>query len=289
MSAPLADAAARRAIREDLTATLVVEAAAGTGKTTEMIARIIAVIRTGASRLEQIVAVTFTEKAAGEMKLRLRTELERARQAAAGDERGRLQRALAELEVTRIGSIHSFCADLLRERPIEARIDPLFEVAAEGEAERIYNEAFDRWLQVMLGAPSDGVRRMLRRKEPTEALRRAGWALVDRRDFTGAWRRDPFDRDSAIDLLLRDLAAFAALGERAEDPRDRLGQLCTKLDRWIAELGRRESVRPRDYDGLEAELTDIKKWWDWKLNGGRSQYFGAGLLRADVVAQRDVV
>ncbi|MEO8845941.1 MAG: UvrD-helicase domain-containing protein, partial [Kofleriaceae bacterium] len=255
MTTPLADAAARRAIREDLAATLVVEAAAGTGKTTEMIARIIAVIRTGASRLEQIVAVTFTEKAAGEMKLRLRTELERARQAAAGDERGRLQRALSELEVTRIGSIHSFCADLLRERPIEARIDPLFEVAAEGEAERIYNEAFDRWLQATLGAPTDGVRRMLRRKEPTEALRRAGWALVDRRDFTGAWRRDPFDRDSAIDLLLRDLAAFAALAERVEDPRDKLGALCTKLDRWIAELGRRESVRPRDYDGLEAELT----------------------------------
>lgn len=289
VSVPLADAAARRAIREDLAATLVVEAAAGTGKTTEMIARIIAVIRTGASRLEQIVAVTFTEKAAGEMKLRLRTELERARQAAAGEQRGRLQAALAELEVTRIGSIHSFCADLLRERPIEAQIDPLFQVAAEGEAERIYNEAFDRWLQATLDAPSDGVRRMLRRKEPTEALRRAGWALVDRRDFTGAWRRDPFDRDRAIDLLLRDLAAFAALGERAEDLRDKLGQLCTKLDRWIAELGRRESVRPRDYDGLEAELTEIKKWWDWKLTGGRSQYFGAGLLRADVVAQRDVV
>ena len=235
------------------------------------------------------MAVTFTEKAAGEMKLRLRTELERARQAAAGGERERLQAALAELEVTRIGSIHSFCADLLRERPIEARIDPLFEVAAEGEAERIYNEAFDRWLQAALGAPSDGVRRMLRRKEPTEALWRAGWALIDRRDFTGEWRRDPFDRDGAIDLLLRDLAAFAALGERAEDPRDRLGQLCTKLDRWIAELGRRENVRPRDYDGLEAELAEIKRWWDWKLNGGRSQFFGKGLLRADVVAQRDVV
>ena len=153
----------------------------------------------------------------------------------------------------------------------------------------MYKRQFDRWLQAALGAPSDGVRRMLRRREPTEALRRAGWALVDRRDFTGAWRRDPFDRDGAIDVLLRDLAAFAALGDRAEDPRDKLGQLCTKLDRWIAELGRRESVRPRDYDGLEAELTDIKRWWEWKLNGGRSQYFGAGLLRADVVAQRDVV
>ena len=80
------DQPARDAIRTDLTATLVVEAAAGTGKTTEMIARIIAVLRTGATTLERIVAVTFTEKAAGEMKLRLRTELEKARVEATGAE-----------------------------------------------------------------------------------------------------------------------------------------------------------------------------------------------------------
>ncbi|HLL24700.1 MAG TPA: UvrD-helicase domain-containing protein, partial [Kofleriaceae bacterium] len=95
----LADAAARHTIREELGQTLVVEAAAGTGKTTEMIARIIAVIRTGATTLERLVAVTFTEKAAGEMKLRLRTELERAREKTAGIERDRLVAALAALEV----------------------------------------------------------------------------------------------------------------------------------------------------------------------------------------------
>ncbi|MEO8553526.1 MAG: UvrD-helicase domain-containing protein, partial [Kofleriaceae bacterium] len=283
------DAAARRAIREDLGATLVVEAAAGTGKTTEMIARIIAVICTGASRLAQIVAVTFTEKAAGEMKLRLRTELERARQAAGGPERVRLEAALGELEIARIGSIHSFCADLLRERPIEARIDPLFEVAAEDEAERLYAETFDRWLQTTLASPGDGVRRMLRRRDPTEALRRAGWALVDRRDFTGEWRRDPFDRDAAIDALLDELASFAAYADRAEDPRDRLCQLCQKLDRWLAELARREAVRARDHDGLEAELGEVKRWWEWKQNGGRSQYYAPDLLRADVVLRRDEV
>ena len=284
--APLGDAGARRAIREDLGATLVVEAAAGTGKTTEMIARIIAVIRTGASRLEQIVAVTFTEKAAGEMKLRLRTELERARQVATGDDSKRLQAALGELEVARIGSIHSFCADLLRERPIEARIDPLFEVAAEDESERIYTEAFDRWLQATLAAPGDGVRRMLRRNHPTDQLRRAGWALVDRRDFTGAWRRDEFDRDAAIDTVLHELAGFAALCEVASNPRDTLAALCRKLDLWLAELGRRENVRARDHDGLEAELAEVKRWWEWKY-AGRAQFFGKDLLRADVVLRRD--
>src|SRR5512144_1296956 len=87
MSAPLEPAAppldpdqeARRCIREDLDATLIVEAAAGTGKTTMLVARIIAVLRAGVAELDRIVAVTFTEKAAGEMKLRLRTGLEKAR------------------------------------------------------------------------------------------------------------------------------------------------------------------------------------------------------------------
>ena len=65
---PLVDAEARRAIREDLGATLVVEAAAGTGKTTELVARVVALLRGDAARLGAIVAVTFTEKAAGEMK-----------------------------------------------------------------------------------------------------------------------------------------------------------------------------------------------------------------------------
>ena len=76
---PLADAAARVLIRDALDDTLVVEAAAGTGKTTELVARIVQLIAQGKAEIQQIVAVTFTEKAAGELKLRIREELEKAR------------------------------------------------------------------------------------------------------------------------------------------------------------------------------------------------------------------
>ncbi len=70
----LPDAEARHRILTDFGTTLVVEAAAGTGKTTALVGRIVALIREGLGTLDRIVAVTFTEKAAGEMKLRLRTE-----------------------------------------------------------------------------------------------------------------------------------------------------------------------------------------------------------------------
>jgi ATP-dependent helicase/nuclease subunit A len=160
----LSDSEARRRIREEFSATLFVEAAAGTGKTTALVGRIVGLIRAGAGTLDRIVAVTFTEKAAGEMKLRLRSEIEKARSKATREERGRLDRALEELELARIGTIHSFCGDLLHERPIEAGIDPLFEVASEGEADEIADSAFEDWFQTILADPPEGVRRVLRRR-----------------------------------------------------------------------------------------------------------------------------
>jgi len=79
---PLRDRDDRRLIREGLDDTVIVEAAAGTGKTTELVARILNVLARGRARIDQVVAVTFTEKAAGELKLRIRKELESARQRA---------------------------------------------------------------------------------------------------------------------------------------------------------------------------------------------------------------
>ena len=75
---PLVDQHVRDQIRTDLDCNMVVEAAAGTGKTSELVQRIIAVLAEGRASVDQIIAVTFTEKAAGELKLRLRSELEKA-------------------------------------------------------------------------------------------------------------------------------------------------------------------------------------------------------------------
>src|SRR6266478_6167578 len=95
----LADLEARRIIRESLDESLIVEASAGTGKTTELVARIVSVLGKGLTTVDRIVAVTFTHKAAGELKIRLRQELDNARSAATdAGERDRLESALKALE-----------------------------------------------------------------------------------------------------------------------------------------------------------------------------------------------
>jgi len=124
------DQAARDAAANDLDTTLFVEAAAGTGKTTTLVARILTAVVTGRARLHEVVAITFTEKAAGELKIRLREELEKK---LTGE---KLRAALADLERAQITTIHSFCAALLRERPVEAGVDPQFRGIATGVVPR---------------------------------------------------------------------------------------------------------------------------------------------------------
>jgi ATP-dependent exoDNAse (exonuclease V) beta subunit len=246
--------------------------------------------------LDRIVSVTFTEKAAGEMKLRLRSGIEKARidPASTPEQRDRLDRALAHLEVARIGTIHSLCSDLLRERPVEARVDPLFEVSAEDEAERLFDQAFEGWFQETLRDPPEGVRRVLRRRRgssdrfgPREALREAAWKLVGHRDFDAPWKKPPrFDRRAAMDHVVAQLRAVAPLAARAERQGDFLAQNLDRIGRFLADLDRKSLVRGRDDDGLEAELAEMARWKDWKWKGG-GQSYARGLLRADVVALRD--
>jgi ATP-dependent exoDNAse (exonuclease V) beta subunit len=278
----LADQAARDRIAHDLDTTLVVEAAAGTGKTSALVNRIVETLAAGRATLDRLVAVTFTEAAAGELKLRLRAAIERARQdeARPREARTRLDGALPKLEEARIGTIHSFCSDLLREWPVEAGVDPLFQVAAEDVSEGLLGRAFERWFEQTLADPGDGVRRVLRRpvrseEGPRAILRNAAMELVRRRDFPAPWRRDPFEREPAVDALLAEidaLGAFAAEG----DPDDHFTRSLAALARFSDEQRRREDVLGvRDYDGLEAALGALgrEKHWGWRgFRNSRSRF-----------------
>ena len=130
---PLPDQAARTTIGADLNTNLLVEAGAGSGKTTSLLRRMVGLIRAGVATAPEIAAVTFTRKAAGELRERFQQQLERELASAVrgSDEHERLSRALSSLDQLFIGTIHAFCARLLRERPIEAGLDPGFKELTE--------------------------------------------------------------------------------------------------------------------------------------------------------------
>jgi ATP-dependent helicase/nuclease subunit A len=140
MDAP-PDQAARARIREDLGTTFLVEAGAGSGKTKSLVDRMIALLGSGRASIDTLAAVTFTRKAAADLRERFQVALERERLRPKDPAvRGRLEAALDGLERSFIGTIHSFCARLLRERPIEAGIDPDFRELEEHE-DRVFLEA----------------------------------------------------------------------------------------------------------------------------------------------------
>ncbi len=292
----LVDGADRQQIREALDTTLVVEAAAGTGKTTELVARMVNTLAAGRARIGEIVAVTFTEKAAGELKLRLREEIEHAREQRDGGPRARLEDALAHLEDAHVSTIHGFCADLLRERPVEADVDPRFEVLLEPVASQIRDRVVDGWLQETLDGPGEGVRRVLRRTYndeegelgPRAALRRAAQSLSEWRDFDAPWRRDPIDRRASIASVLADVHAFAAVsgkGHRSDNLR-----IDTEPIRRFSRLQPTTVPAGPDgndvLDGLEAQLGLLARSKAFtKCRAGYGTAYATDLLRADVRAQ----
>jgi ATP-dependent helicase/nuclease subunit A len=301
---PRTDEAARLLIRDALDDTLVVEAAAGTGKTTELVNRIVRVLAQGRASVREIVAVTFTEKAAGELKLRLRERLETERRETKSREvAARLDEAVQNLEEAHVSTIHGFCADLLRERPVEARVDPLFRVLTEGQAGRLFDEAFGAWFQSILENPPEGVRRSLRRTSrgvrpgdvdedgPMERLRRAAFDLAEWRDFRGAWTREPFDRAGMIGHVIPLVHALADVSKSASYAGDNLFLDTEPARRVSADLaGIPTPETAADLDGLESLLIDLRRNRDFKrARKGSGPTYAKGVPRARVLDARDAL
>ncbi|MBS3763371.1 MAG: UvrD-helicase domain-containing protein, partial [Planctomycetes bacterium] len=136
----------REAISSDRS--FLIEAAAGTGKTTLLVQRVLNGVRSGQFRLKHAAAITFTEKAAAEMEFRLRARLieELAKEDLTDRGHHRLHLAVEEIDQARISTIHSFCANLLRARPVEAGIDPNFAVLDETRARILRERCWEEWI-----------------------------------------------------------------------------------------------------------------------------------------------
>jgi ATP-dependent helicase/nuclease subunit A len=217
-----------RSFAQDPRHNVVLEASAGTGKTTVLVTRYVNLLMRGVDPAN-ILAITFTRKAAAEMRERIVRDLRRAAELNTFD-RGRwiaLRDRLADIQIS---TIDAFCLSLLREFPLEADLDPGFTMADETEVPRLVEQALDKSLALFVG---------LAKREPDLALvlaqlgisrTREGLAsLLDRRLV--AW--DVLDR-----FLTRGPADLTADGicQRAIDGLiDLLRGIPGGLERFIAE------------------------------------------------------
>ena len=260
------------------------EAAAGTGKTTSVVSRVVEMVAADTARIGQIAAITFTEKAAGELRLRIRQGLEsriedEEKDPGAGARRGRLEVALSQLEEASIGTIHAFCATVLRERPIEAGVDPDFQILTDADQRAFFERVFRRFVDRQLENPGPGIARLLRRSRnpavsPLEVLREAGRRLLDYRPFEAAWKRRSWDAGAAVEDLVEkpggsgdeEIPSLFMIEKLYRSlPKDPPGTRPNWLVRSMvaaADLGREIRVRDassgRDVDWLEQALAELK-------------------------------
>jgi ATP-dependent helicase/nuclease subunit A len=266
---PLADHAERRRALEDLDTTFLVEAAAGSGKTTLLLGRIVNLVRSGRARLAEIAAVTFTEKAAADLRIRLRGELERAG----------LSDALRELEIARIGTIHAFAAALLRERPVEAGVDPGFTVADPLTARLHLDRAWEAWLPEALSDPAAAgpVRDAIEAGLSLDRLRELAIALVEQRDrldgLPGAaeFPESPAVMNAGVRATIRRLAELAR--GAARDPEDRAARALRDLAAWD-----HQTAGLPDADQLRGLLAAGRLPDKPERLGNKAKWRGAGAL-----------
>ena len=155
----LPDQAARDLIATRLDLNLLVEAGAGSGKTENLARRMAAGIAEGVYQIEEMAAVTFTRKAAAELRGRFQQTLEtRLVDETEPEKIARIRAALSSLERLFTGTIHAFCARLLRERPVEAGIAPGFTELDEVAAAELQQQSWRDYLSRERALGSDTLR-----------------------------------------------------------------------------------------------------------------------------------
>jgi ATP-dependent helicase/nuclease subunit A len=263
----LPDLAAREAAVNPLE-NVVLEASAGTGKTRVLVDRYVNLLRAGVEP-QRILAITFTRKAAAEMR-------ERILRAVQQDVRLRetLRDRLGEVAIT---TIDAFCLALLREFPLEANLDPAFDVADETEVPRLIDEALDATMRIGLVQADTDPEMALVLAQLGAGRTRDGLArLLDRRLVADEAIERFLDRAAAGPVTLDQLSARAVASLQA---------ICARLPGWpdaflasgpvkfagwpmiARQLGRLAAVDPRDHAAVRRAI-DAARAYFLKSDGG---------------------
>ena len=244
MTRPPADQAVRDRVVRDFDTTFLLEAGAGTGKTTVLVDRILAIVKTGRATLDRIVAITFTEKAAGELKLRLREGIEDALETATDETtQKRLRTAATDLERAPVSTIHAFAQALLKERPFEAGLDPGFQVAAEIAGERVMDDAWDGWFDARMAEADDTLLRALTLGLKIDDLKKAAVRMAHERDVLGLpVPRPPFAATSLRDRVREAVATLRPLKASCTKTDDDAYQQILRLEAFLARAERADGL-----------------------------------------------
>ena len=182
-----------------------VSAGAGSGKTRVLVERYLRLVeqslsggaRTGVS---DIVAITFTKKAAGELRERVRRELER-RAAADVLHAAFWRQQLEELPKAQISTIHGYCSRLLREHPVELALAPDFQVAEEFAAEEFLQECLKKFLRLRFGS-SSALKELAKQYGGQAVLRQLELLLPHVEEIASAKLTVPYEENIAAAQLL---------------------------------------------------------------------------------------
>jgi len=250
---PAPDQAARQRITEDLGTTLFVEAGAGSGKTSALVNRVLALVTSGQVELRRIAAITFTEKAGAELRDRIRAALEKAAEAdPAGDVGVRCRLALEQLDGAAIGTLHAFAQRLLTEHPVEAGLPPRVEVLDEVSSSVAFEARWSSFRDQLLADPAlerSVLLLLAAGVKPTalQSLAQAfddNWDLVEER--VPAHAADPPPVHHLVEVALS--AIHDVCAEPCHDPDDKLRLRLDEIADRMRELGAIED----ELDLLEA-------------------------------------
>lgn len=268
MSSQLVDQASRTCIKSELNRNLLIEAGAGSGKTQMMAERMAAGVASGSYVVEHMAAVTFTRKAAAELRGRFQLALESELKTAAEDTKRveRVRDALSNIERFFAGTIHSFCAHLLRERPVEAGVSPGFTELDEVDDKRLRRQSWRDYRSQLKSAADPLMLEILAAGLKPQDLDRAfdTVCLFDEVDFPGGDTPMPDGTPAWAELD----KFWKALDQRlpaAIDVRTTC-DIQKRAQRYRGQL--RVSDRQRDARALVALLETwncsskiIQKWW----------------------------
>jgi ATP-dependent exoDNAse (exonuclease V) beta subunit len=236
---PPPDQSIRDRVRTDYATTIVLEAGAGTGKTTVLVDRLVNLVLTGTTTLDRVVAITFTEAAAGELKMRLRDALEGAIPSSSSEQIERLSQALVDLERAHVSTIHAFASALLRERPFEAGVDPGFEVIADVAGRRTFDDTWNEWIDERLAAGDDVLMGAVNLGLAIADLQRAARIAVNERDVLGLpVERRPVSSTAFLEEITTAVAGLKATQKHCVDESDAAFVMVEELDERVRHAAR---------------------------------------------------